>query len=239
MSSEYNNFKSLANQWWDENGKFSILHKINPIRIKYVVNQIEKIKKKRAINKKYFKQLEIIDIGCGGGLVCEPLARLGAKVSGLDFIKQNIQIARQHSTKENLNINYFLSDINNLKLKKKYDVVLILEVIEHLDNLHQLIRKINHYLKPGGILIISSINRNLLSAISALFVAEKILKWIPSGTHSFRKLVKPEELTNVLDLNKFKIFDLTGMIYNPVTRNWYLSKNNIKINYFCTAKKIN
>jgi len=238
MNSEYSKFNSIASQWWDENGNFSILHKINHIRIRYIIDQIEKTKKKDILNKKYFKQIEIIDIGCGGGLVCEPLARLGAKVSGLDFVKKNIQIAKQHALRENLNINYFLSNIDNLKLKKKYDVILLLEVIEHLNYWEETIQKTNHYLKPGGIIIISSINRNILSAITALFFAERIFKWIPKGTHNYNKLVKPEELMNILKKNKFNVSDLTGMIFNPLKRNWSLSKKNTRINYFCTAQKI-
>ena len=239
MNKEYNNFKSFANQWWDENGKFSVLHKINPIRINYILKQISKIKNQKSKNKNYLNKIKIIDVGCGGGLVCEPLARLGAKVSGLDFVKKNIQVAKKHAFNENLNINYFVSDINNIKLNERYDIILLLEVIEHIDNWKKIINKLNYCLKPGGIIIISSINRNLLSAVMALFVAEKILKWIPRGTHNYNKLIKPSELINTLKKNKFKTIDLTGMTYNPVTREWYLSKNNTLVNYFCTAQKIN
>ena len=239
MKSEYSKFNSIASQWWDENGDFSILHKINPIRIRYILNQIEKTKKKHALNKKYFQKIEIIDVGCGGGLVCEPLARLGAKVSGLDFIKKNIQIAKQHAFKEKLNINYFFSNINKLRLKKKYDVILLLEVIEHLNSWEETLKRINDFLKPGGILIISSINRNLFSAITVLFFAERILKWLPKGTHNYNKLVKPKELIDVLKKNNYNISDLTGMIFNPIKRNWFLSKKSSRINYFCTAQKIN
>ena len=239
MESEYSKFNSIASQWWDENGDFSILHKINPIRIRYILNQIEKTKKKHKSNKKYFQNIKIIDIGCGGGLVCEPLARLGAKVSGLDFVKKNIKIAKQHAYKENLNINYFISNIDKLKLRKKYDVILLLEVIEHLNCWEEIIKKVNGYLKPGGILIISSINRNLFSAIAAVFFAEKVLKWLPKGTHDYNKLVKPEELIDVLKKNNFIISNLCGMIFNPLKRNWFLSKKNTRINYFCTAQKIN
>ena len=238
MNNEYYNFKSLSDQWWDEKGKFSILHKINPLRVKYIVNNISKNKNIKISNKEYLKNIKIIDIGSGGGLICEPLARLGAKISGIDFVKENIVVAKQHAKKENLNINYSFKNIKNLNYKIKYDVILLLEVIEHLDDWQNVIKKLNHLLKPKGIIIISTINRNLLSGITALFIAEKILKWIPNGTHNYYKLIKPKELTGALINSGFKKINLTGMVYNPILREWKLSKNNTKINYFCTAQKI-
>jgi len=236
---EFLNFDSLADEWWDENGKFSILHKINPIRIKYIVNQISKYSKIKKTIKLPLKNLKIVDVGCGGGLVCEPLNKLGAQVLGIDFVKKNIKIAKKHALKENLKIKYIVNNINNLKLKKKYDVILLLEIIEHVENWHKTIRSINKFLNPNGIIILSTINRNFLSQFFAIFIAEKILRWIPQGTHNYQKLVKPKELTNILKKNNFKVLDLTGMNYNPLTREWELSKNSTKINYFCTAQKIN
>ena len=238
-STEYLNFNSKSAQWWDEEGSFAILHKINPLRIKYIVDQISKYKKIKLNQKRPLNKLNIIDIGCGGGLVCEPLARLGANVTGLDFVKNNIKVAKKHSEKENLKINYSCKNLNNLNSNKKYDVVLLLEVIEHLDDWTKIVLKINKILKKRGIIIFSTINRNLLSKILALFVAEKILRWIPEGTHNYSKLIKPEELISTLKKNKFKIIDLSGLTYNPFFRNWNLSKNNTKVNYFCSAQKTN
>ena len=239
MTEEYSKFEAIADQWWDEDGKFSILHHINPLRIKYIVNQITAIKSLKYKKKDYLEKCSIIDIGCGGGLVCEPLARLGANVSGLDFVEKNINVAKDHAKKEFLKINYFLSDIDKLNLKKKYDVVLLLEVLEHLDNWENISKKINLYLKPNGILIISTINRNIFSFFGAILIAERILKWIPKKTHSYEKLIKIKEITNTLEKNNFKISDISGLFYNPIKRKWNIDKSKIKINYFCTAIKIN
>jgi len=239
MNKEYEKFSSIADHWWDESGKFSILHTINPLRIKYIINQITKIKKIKRERGLYLNKLDIIDVGCGGGLVCEPLARIGAKVTGIDFIKKNIKIAKKHSQNENLNIKYFVSDINNLQLNKKYDVILILEVIEHIDDWKIILNDLTKNLKPQGIMIISTINRNLLSFMSAIFIAEQILRWIPKGTHEYNKLVKTKELISALEKNNLKIIDFSGLIYNPFKREWSVKKNKTKINYFCTAQKIN
>ena len=236
LNKEKENFELISNEWWVENSKFSILHKINPLRIKYIIEQImnnKKTKTKNIVNSK------IIDIGCGGGLICEPLARLGALVSGVDFVKKNILVAKKHALKENLNINYICCEIEKLSFNKKYDVILLLEVLEHINDWKGTINKVKKFLKKDGIIIFSTINRNILSGILTIFFAEKILKWIPDNTHTYKKFIKPQELVNELKLNKFKILDLKGIVYNPISREWKLSKNKLKINYFCTAKKIN
>tara|TARA_B110000014_G_C19935843_1_gene484189 strand:- start:65 stop:784 length:720 start_codon:yes stop_codon:yes gene_type:complete len=239
MTSEYRKFSTIADQWWDENGKFAVLHKINPLRIKYIIKQITKIKKINIKNKQGYNKINIVDIGCGGGLVCEPLARIGAKVSGLDFVKKNIKIAKKHSINEGLNIKYIVSNIDKINLKSKYDVILLLEVIEHLDNWQKILSKLKTFLRPNGILIISTINRNFISFMGAIFIAEKIFKWIPSGTHNYNKFIKPEELKKELLMNKFKVIDISGLIFNPIKRSWSITKKNTKINYFCTVQKIN
>ena len=168
--------------------------------------------------------------------MCEPLAKFGFNVTGIDFIPENINIAKKHAAKNNLNIKYKIKDLNNLNIKNKYDVILLLEVIEHLDNWKKTLKNISKILKPKGIIILSTINRNMLSRFLALFIAENFLNWIPKGTHRYNKLVKPKELIGMLIRNKFKIIDLSGMLYNPLNNNWSLSKNT-KINNFCTAKK--
>lgn len=228
---EKKNFESISEEWWQENGKFSILHKINPLRIKYIISQISKNQK---LNK-----IKIMDVGCGGGLVCEPLSRLGASVTGIDFVKKNILVAKNHAKKENLKINYKCIEIEKLKGNNKFDVILVLEVIEHLNDWKSIIPLIKNLLNKNGVVIFSTINRNIFSKFFALFLAEKILKLIPNNTHTYEQFIKPKELTKELKKNKLKIIDLKGMIYNPFTRNWMLSKDKFKINYFCTAKKIN
>ena len=224
---EFDNFNEIASEWWLPKGKFRILHKILPLRLKYILNNI---------NKKSIKSLEILDLGCGGGLTCEPLARLGANVTGVDFVKKNIEVARIHAEKSNLKINYINGDIDKINLKKKYDVILILEVLEHLDNYEKLIIDIKKNLKPNGILILSTINQTILAKIFGIYVAENLLNWVPKNTHDYNKLIKPNDLKKILLKNNFKLMNLNGMNFNPITREWTLSKDIFPINYFCSAK---
>ena len=234
---EFNHFQDLSNQWWDAEGKFKILHSITPLRIYYIKKNVinrHKIKDK----KKPLCNLDILDLGCGGGLACEPLARLGANVTGVDFIKKNIEVAKQHATKSNLNIQYTKNNLSSLNLKKKYDLILLLEVIEHLDNWKKTISKSRTLLKPKGRMIFSSINRTILSKILAIFLTEQILGWVPKNTHTYSKLIKPEELKSFIEKNKMKTIDITGLVFNPIIREWSLNKNKTRINYFLTAEKI-
>ena len=226
---EFDHFDEIAEEWWLPDGKYKILHNILPIRMKYILNNID--------NKK-IKNLDILDIGCGGGLTCEPLARLGANITGVDFVKKNIEIAKEHADTSNLKIKYLCANINSLKIQKKYDVILILEVLEHIEDWQNLIHKIKKNLKPKGKLIISTINKNHLSKFFGIFFAENILKWIPKNTHNYDKLIKTEKLKLILIKNKFKIINIEGMNYNIITREWNLSKKFFPINYFCTAELI-
>ena len=227
-NSEFDHFSSIANEWWQPNGKFKILHEITPLRIRYILDNID--------NK--IKDLNILDVGCGAGLTSEPLSRLGAKVCGIDFVKKNIEIAKKHAQQNKLNINYINKDIVNFNPKEKYDVILLLEVIEHLDNWKEIILKLKNNLKPKGKFILSTINRTKASKIFAIFFAENILKWVPKNTHDYKKLIKPHELAELLIKNKFEISNITGMNYSLLSREWKLNKNFYSINYFCTAKLI-
>jgi len=223
---EFSHFSTIADEWWLQNGKFKILHDIIPLRIEYIINKI---------NRDNLDKIEILDLGCGGGLTCEPLARLKANVTGIDFIEQNIKIAKDHARISKLKIDYIHDDLDSLNIKKKYDVVLLLEVLEHLENWKVFITKIKRILKPQGILIISTINKTKLSNFFAIFVAENILNWVPKNTHDFNKLISPKELSKELAKSRFKILDISGMNYNPFLRQWKLIRNFYPINYFCTA----
>ena len=236
-ASEFNHFETLADEWWEPDGKFKILHSLTPIRIKYIKNKLFEKKQLIKFSKKSLSNFNILDLGCGGGLVCEPLARLGANITGIDFVKQNIIAAKKHAKKSNTNIEYLHQDINNLKFKKKYDAVLILEVLEHIENWKKIIINVKKLLKPGGKIIISTINRNFFSKLFAIFIAENILNWIPKKTHTYSKLIKPEELRPFLNKNKINVTDICGLIFNPLSGQWMLDKNNCLINYFCTAIK--
>jgi len=236
-TSEFNHFETLADEWWDPDGKFKILHTLTPIRIKYIKNKLFEKRQLIKFSQKSLSNFNILDLGCGGGLVCEPLAQLGANITGIDFVKQNIIAAKKHAKKSKTNIEYLHQDINNLKLKKKYDAVLILEVLEHIEDWKKIIINVNKLLKPGGKMIISTINRNFFSKLFAIFIAENILNWVPKKTHTYSKLIKPEELRPFLNKNKINVTDFTGLIFNPLSGQWILDKNNCLINYFCTAIK--
>ena len=226
---EFALFNQLSDEWWNENGKFKILHQIKSHRMTYILDQI---------NNRNIKNLKILDVGCGGGIICEPLARLGAEVTGIDFVPNNIKAAKIHCKKNGLKIRYIYKDIEKSKLDEKFDLILMFEVLEHLDNWKETIKNIKKNLNKDGIIIISTINRNLLSNLFAINIAENILKWIPKGTHDYNKFIQPEELKNTLSNEKFRFNNIRGLVFNPLTREWRLSKN-YAINYFCTANLIN
>ncbi len=226
---EYAHFNKLSEEWWDEDGKFSVLHEIRPIRINYILNQF---------NKKNLNKVNVLDIGCGGGLVSEALAKLGAKVTGIDFVEKNINAAKFHSKYKDLKIKYLCYDIEKNNVEGKYDLIIMFEILEHLDNWKNLLEKTKDNLNNGGKIIISTINRNIISKYTAIFLAENILKWIPLGTHDYNKFIKPTELESFSKEIDLEFNNLTGLIYNPIERQWRIS-NNILINYFCTLSKLN
>ncbi len=227
-TSEFDHFEELSRDWWLKNGKFKILHDIQPIRIKYIQD---------VINKNKLQKIKILDLGCGGGLVSEGLSKLGANVTGIDFIKDNINVAKIHAKKNNLKINYKILNFENEKINSKFDVIVIFEVLEHLSNWKYFIEKIQSNLNPNGILIISTINRNLLSKFLIIDLAENYLKWIPTNTHTYHKFIKPKELEHILMKNNFKNINFQGLEYKPLKKKWHLSKNT-RVNYFCNCKLI-
>ena len=233
---EINKFSKIADEWWDINGKFKPLHAFNPIRIEYILNVTSnyfKIDK----NKKFpLKNLKILDIGCGGGLISEPMSRLGADVTGIDASDKNIQVAKLHAKKNNLNINYLNTVPENLKLENKFDIILNLEVVEHVEDLDLYLSSCFTLLKKKRIMLTATINRTLTSYVKAIVGAEYILRWLPIGTHDWNKFIKPEELEKKLtDLN-FSITDLTGLSYNPIFQVWKKTKD-MSVNYIITAEK--
>ena len=227
-TSEFDHFEELSRDWWLKNGKFKILHDIQPIRIKYIQD---------VINKNKLQKIKILDLGCGGGLVSEGLSKLGANVTGIDFIKDNINVAKIHAKKNNLKINYKILNFESEKINSKFDVIVIFEVLEHLSNWKYFIEKIKSNLNTNGILIISTINRNLLSKFLAIDLAENYLKWIPTNTHTYHKFIKPKELEHILMKNNFKNINFQGLEYKPLKKKWDLSKNT-RVNYFCNCKLI-
>ena len=201
------------------------MHDIHPIRIKYI---------QEALNKNRFNNMKILDIGCGGGLISEGVSKLGANVYGIDFVRENINVAKKHAKKNNLIINYEVKDFEKEKISSKYDIIIIFEVLEHLYDLESFIKKIRNNLKKNGVLIISTINRNLISKFLTLDIAENFLKWIPMNTHNFYKFIKPYELEHILINNNFKNIKFRGLTYDLFKLKWKLS-DNCNINYFCSC----
>ena len=233
---EIQKFSKLANEWWDVNGKFKPLHMFNPIRIEYIVGEITRHFKLDRKNKILFKNLEILDIGCGGGLISEPMARLGGNVTGIDAAEKNIKIASLHSKKENLKINYLNKSPEQLPKKEKFDIILNLEVVEHVDNLDLYLRSCYGLLKKNGIMFTATINRTLTSYVKAIVGAEYILRWLPIGTHDWNKFIKPEELQKKLSDIKFTTSDVKGLEFNPILSKWKKS-DNLNVNYIVCSLK--
>ena len=233
---EIQKFSRLAEEWWDVDGKFKPLHMFNPIRIEYILENIKKHYKIKNGNINFLKGLSILDIGCGGGLISEPMARLGANVTGIDASEKNIKIAKLHSEKNGLRINYINTSPEQLNDLTKFDVILNLEIIEHVDNVSLYIKSCNKLLKKNGLMFTATLNRSFISYIKAIIGAEYILRWLPIGTHDWNKFIKPEELERLLSLEKFSTVDIKGLNFNPFLNKWKKS-NNLSVNYIiCSVK---
>ena len=232
---EIEKFSKIADEWWDPNGKFKPLHKFNPIRIKYIKHNIIKNFKLNSKNTP-LKNIDILDIGCGGGLLAEPMCRLGAKVVGIDASQKNINVAKFHAKKNKLNINYICASPEILKINKKFDVILNMEIIEHVDDINFFIKKSSELLKKNGLMFIATINKTLKSYVFAIIGAEYILQWLPRGTHDWNKFVKPEDLIKISKSNNLKLEKLNGMEFNLLTNEWNITSDN-SINYITKFKK--
>jgi len=232
---EIEKFSKIAEEWWNPNGKFKPLHKFNPIRIKYIKdNLINDFNLKD--KKKPFDGLKILDIGCGGGLLSEPLARLGAKVTGIDPVKKNIEIAKHHLKKSNLHIKYYNFSPEEFKSNNKYDVILNMEIVEHVENVNLFIKESTKFLKKSGIMFIATLNQTLKSYLFAIVGAEYILKWLPIGTHDWQKFIKPNELIKICRKNSLNLKTIDGISFNPIIDKWNISSDK-SVNYIVKFKK--
>ncbi len=233
---EIQKFSKIANEWWDVNGKFKPLHLFNPVRIEYITENIKKyFKLEKGINE-YLKGLKILDIGCGGGLVSEPMARLGAKVTGIDASEKNINVAKLHSEKNGLKIDYLNTSPENLKEFEKFDIVLNLEIVEHVENVNLYMKSCHKLLKKNGLMFTATLNRTFTSYVKAIIGAEYILRWLPIGTHDWNKFLKPEELEKILSVEKFSTFDVSGLSFNLFTNKWKRSRD-LSVNYIICSLK--
>jgi len=232
---EIEKFSKIATEWWNPNGKFKPLHKFNPIRIKYIKDNIIKKFNLNSSNKP-LKTINILDIGCGGGLLSEPMSRLGANVVGIDASKKNIEVAKFHAKKNKLKINYICASPEILKIQKKFDVILNMEIVEHVEDINFFIKKSSELLKKNGLMFIATLNKTLKSYMFAIVGAEYILKWLPIGTHDWNKFIKPDELIKITKINNLKLEKLDGMNFDLLTNEWNLSSNN-SVNYIAKFKK--
>ncbi len=233
---EIQKFSKLADEWWDVNGKFKPLHMFNPIRIEYITENIKKYYKIKSNKSNSLEGLKILDIGCGGGLISEPMARLGAKVTGIDASEKNIEVAKLHSKKSDLQINYLSCSPENLNDLNEYDVILNLEIVEHVENVNFYINSCYKLLKNKGLMFTATLNRTLTSYIKAIIGAEYILRWLPIGTHDWNKFIKPEELEKTLSQQKFLTVDIRGMKFNPFSKKWKIS-SDLSVNYIISSFK--
>ena len=232
---EIEKFSNMADEWWDPHGKFKPLHKFNPIRIEYIKDNIIKQFKPKNKNKP-LNGINILDIGCGGGLLSEPMCRLGANVTGIDASIKNIKIAKLHSKKSQLKINYICSSPEKLKISKKFDVILNMEIVEHVEDVSFFLKSCSNLLKKNGLMFVATINKTLKSYVFAIVGAEYILRWLPIGTHEWEKFVKPEELKEILKKNNMSLKNLDGMHFNIIKDEWNIRKD-LSVNYIAKFLK--
>ncbi len=230
-------FTAMAEEWWDPNGKFKPLHKFNPVRLSYIRDHLVRHFDRDARSIRPFEGLTILDVGCGGGLLCEPLTRLGASVTGVDAAERNIAIARIHAEKSGLAIDYRATTSEALVAAgEKFDVVLNMEVVEHVDNVPLYMKSCADLVAPGGLMFTATLNRTARSWVLAIVGAEYVLRWLPRGTHDWKKFLTPEEITAQLRRNGLKVIDQTGVTYNPLADEWRAS-SDMGVNYMVLAER--
>ena len=233
---EIEKFSKLAKDWWNPQGKFRPLHLFNPARIKFIKEKLIYHFKINSNSETPLDKLKILDIGSGGGLLCEPLNRLGADVTGIDASNNNVQVAKLHAEEMNLNIKYIHSSPEKINLENKFDVVLSMEVVEHVADVNFFIQTCSKLVKKDGILFVATINKNLKSYALAILGAEYILRWLPIGTHDWNKFLSPNDLENIASKNNLKIDETVGMKYNILSKKWSASADT-SVNYISTFLK--
>ena len=232
---EIDKFSKLADEWWDPEGKFKPLHNFNPVRLRYIKDTIVK-KFGNKSEKLPLKDIKILDIGCGGGLLSEPLSRLGATVTGIDASDRNIKIAKMHLKKSKLDVDYYCSSPDKFVAKEKFDVVLNMEIVEHVDNVDFFLLKSSELLKQNGLMFIATLNKTLKSYVFAIIGAEYILKWLPIGTHDWNKFLTPGDLINICKNNSLNLNDLIGIKFDILKNEWIISEDS-SVNYLAQFSK--
>ena len=230
-------FSALASEWWNPRGKFRPLHKFNPVRLEYIKEKVCENFDRDLKDPKAFKGLRFLDIGCGGGLLSEPMARLGAEVVGADASETNIEVAKIHAAQSGLDIDYRAVTSENLEAAdEKFDVILNMEVVEHVADVDLFMTSCARMVKSGGLMFVATINRTFKAQALAIFMAENVLRWLPKGTHEYDKLVRPEELEAPLNSEGMEITDRTGVFYNVLQDRWNKSRD-MDVNYMVLARR--
>jgi len=228
-------FSKLSEQWWDPKGKMAPLHKINPLRLTYIRDAACRRFVRNVKSLNCLSSLRILDIGCGAGLLCEPLTRLGAQVIGVDPSASNIAAARLHADRGHLSIDYRCTTAEEMDVRERFDIVLAMEVVEHVSDVGMFLNRCAAMLKPGGLMVVSTLNRNWKSFALAIVGAEYVLRWLPRGTHQWEKFVTPDELARHLHDNRLTIAEQTGVVYSPLADRWSLS-SDMDVNYMVVAE---
>jgi len=240
---EIERFSRIAEEWWDESGKFAPLHRLNPARIGFIRDRVAAHFGRDPLDfgpdgKGPLHSFSMVDIGCGGGLVCEPMARLGATVTGIDASDRNIGVARLHAERMGLSIDYYASTAEALRDQgKQFDVVLALEIVEHVADVDLFIACCAGLVKPGGVLILSTLNRTTKAFALAIVGAEYVMRWLPRGTHDWRKFLKPSEVARGLRAAGLQVEELAGIVYSPITGRWRIDPHDLDVNYMLLATK--
>jgi len=234
---EIEKFSKIAKEWWNPNGKFKPLHNFNPIRIKYIKENIIKDFNIKSSDRP-LKKINLLDIGCGGGLLSEPMCRLGANVVGIDASMKNIEVAKFHAKKNKLKIDYKVASPETLKTKIKFDIILNMEIVEHVENIDFFIKESSKLLKKNGIMFVATLNKTLRSYVFAIIGAEYVLKWLPIGTHDWERFVTPDDLIKISQKNNLSLKKLDGMKFNILNDSWKIS-DDTSVNYIVKFKKIN
>jgi 2-polyprenyl-6-hydroxyphenyl methylase/3-demethylubiquinone-9 3-methyltransferase len=237
-AAEVAKFEAMAAEWWDPNGKFKPLHMLNPCRLDYITSQIAaEFERDLEVNAP-FAGLRILDIGCGGGLLSEPMARLGADVVGADAAPRNIPVAQVHAEQSGLEIDYRHTTAEDMAAEgERFDVVLNMEVVEHVADPLAYLTACQQLLKPGGLMVCSTINRNPKSFAMAIVGAEYVMRWLPKGTHEWSKFITPDELYGLISQAGLRPVDRKGFVFNPVTWQWRLSDRDLSVNYVTASVK--
>jgi len=230
-------FSKLSQEWWDPKGKMAPLHKINPLRLGYIRDAACRKFERNVRSLNCLAGLRILDIGCGAGLLCEPLSRLGAQVIGVDPSPSNIAAAKLHADRGHLSIDYRNTTVEQMDVRERFDIVLAMEVVEHVTDVGVFLKRCASMLKPGGMMVVSTLNRNWKSFALAIVGAEYVLRWLPRGTHQWDKFVTPDELAKHLLDCRLAVTEETGVVYSPFADKWSLS-SDLDVNYMVIAEEM-